>query len=123
GAGSVGARAARQLASTDGVDGVTIADLEPSRVDQVVRAIADERLIGAPIEEWAHGADVGVLAVPAGSHRGEAERLLEAGRHVISVTDDIGETRALLDLDTEARLRDLSVVVGAGFAPGLTCVL
>jgi hypothetical protein len=56
-------------------------------------------------------------------HRSLAERLLERGQHVVSITDDIRETRALLDLDTEARVRNLSVVVGAGFAPGLTCVL
>src|SRR5207237_635110 len=64
-----------------------------------------------------------ILAVPAGTHRSLAERLLEQGSDVVSVTDDVGEVRALLDLDAEARVRGRAVVVGAGFAPGLSCVL
>ena len=123
GAGAVGARAVRQLASTDGVERVTIADVEGERGDNVVRAIADRRVSRESVEHWADGADVGILAIPAGEHRREAERLLEAGCHVVSVSDDVSESRALLDLDAEARVRELSVVVGAGFAPGLTCVL
>ena len=41
----------------------------------------------------------------------------------MSVTDDVDEVRALLQLDLEARERGLSVVIGAGLAPGLSCVL
>jgi hypothetical protein len=41
----------------------------------------------------------------------------------VSVGDDLEEVRALLELDGEARRRERAVVVGAGFAPGLTCVL
>ena len=123
GAGAVGARAVRQLGSTEGIERVTVADIDPASVAHVVRAVADDRVVGAPVDGWADGADVGVLAMPAGSHRREAERLLEQGSHVVSVTDEVRDTRALLDLDAEARVRELSVVVGAGFAPGLTCVL
>src|SRR5204863_6194487 len=52
-----------------------------------------------------------------------AEAALERGAHVVSVADDIEEVRGLLDLDTETRERGLWVAVGAGFSPGLTCVL
>jgi saccharopine dehydrogenase-like NADP-dependent oxidoreductase len=41
----------------------------------------------------------------------------------VSTSDAVRDVRALLDLDAEARERDRSVVVGAGFAPGLSCVL
>ena len=44
-------------------------------------------------------------------------------QHVVSVSDDLADVRGLLDLDIEARERGVSVVVGAGFCPGLTCVL
>ena len=124
GAGAVGARVVRQLASTDDIEHVTVADFEPGRAEQVVRAIDEPgRVSSRSVTDWSDGAASGVLAVPAGDHRALAERLLEQGRHVVSVTDDVRETRALLDLDTEARVRGLSVVVGAGFAPGLSCVL
>ena len=63
-----------------------------------------------------------VLASPH-RHRASAELALEHGAHVVSVCDDPAEVRALLGLDAEARERALSVVVGAAFAPGLTCVL
>src|SRR6267143_1013372 len=41
----------------------------------------------------------------------------------VSVSDAESEVRALLDLGTEARERGLHIVVGAGFGPGLSCVL
>jgi hypothetical protein len=124
GLGAVGARVARQLASTDTVERVVVADLDPSTAAAVARSIDEpDRVVAEPTERWADGADVGILAMPAGVHRQAAERLLEQGSHVVSVTDDVGDVRSLLDLDAEARVRGLHVVIGAGFAPGLTCVL
>lgn len=124
GAGAVGARAARQLAFTPGVERLVVADVAAGRAEEAVRAIADhDRVVtGSPLD-WADGADVGVLAMPAGGHRAAAERLLERGSHVVSVSDDVDDVLGLLDLDAEARVRGLAVVAGAGFAPGLTCVL
>jgi len=123
GAGAVGARAARQLASTDEVDQLVVADLQPGVADAVARAIDEpDRIVARGLDDWCNGADVGVLAVPYG-HRAWAERLLEQGSHVVSVIDDVDEVGALLGLDAEARVRERSVLVGAGFAPGLTCVL
>jgi hypothetical protein len=42
---------------------------------------------------------------------------------VVSVADRVDEVTDLLSLDGEARARRCNVVVGAGFSPGLTCVL
>ena len=42
---------------------------------------------------------------------------------MVSTSDDIDDVQALLALDHEARERGVHLVVGAGFAPGLTCVL
>jgi saccharopine dehydrogenase-like NADP-dependent oxidoreductase len=124
GCGAVGARAARQLASTDDVERLVLADLDPARAAEAVRSIAEpDRVATGSLDGWADGADVGVLALPAGTHRLAAERLLEQGRHVVSVSDDVEDVLGLLDLDAEARVRGLSVIAGAGFAPGLTCVL
>ena len=124
GAGAVGARAARQLASSDEVTELVVADAVPSAARAVAEAIDEPgRVRTAPVDGWCDGAEVGVLTTPVGDHRGQAERLLEQGSHVVSVVDDVDEVRALLDLDAEARVRDRSVLVGAGFAPGLTCVL
>jgi saccharopine dehydrogenase-like NADP-dependent oxidoreductase len=124
GAGAVGARTARQLASSDDVEQLVVADVLESSARAVVESIDDAaRVRATSVDDWCEGADVGVLALPAGDHRRWAERLLDQGSHVVSVVDDVDEVRALLDLDAEARVRERSVLVGAGFAPGLTCVL
>ena len=122
GAGAVGARAARQIHSGDGVESLVVADAEPARAEGVAASLGEP----ARAAEWSRrlleGADVVVLAHPGG-HRAHAEAALEHGVHVVSVADAVGEVRALLDLDPEARERGLSVVVGAGFSPGLSCLL
>jgi saccharopine dehydrogenase-like NADP-dependent oxidoreductase len=123
GAGAVGARAARQLLSSeDAPDAVLVADLDPRRVSTVCDSL------GSPSAPWRWAADeiapgdVVLLASPTG-HRLAAEQALERGAHVVSASDDIEVVSGLLALDAEARERKLSVVVGAGFCPGLSCVL
>ena len=124
GAGAVGARTVRQLASSSGVSQVTVADADPRRAASVCAAIGEPARVRAmPVgPSWASGAQVAVLATP-GPQRPDAERLLEAGVPVVSTADGLEEVRALLGLDDEATVRGLAVVLGAGFGPGLTDVL
>ena len=63
-----------------------------------------------------------IVAAPV-RQRELAEWALERGAHVVSTSDAVGDVKALLDLDAEARERRLHVVVGAAFSPGLACVL
>jgi hypothetical protein len=124
GAGAVGSRAVRQLASTPSVASVSVADADPSRSRRCAAAIAEPgRVLAVDPRGWAEGAAVGVVTTPPGEHRREAEHLLEAGRSVVSSSDDATDVRRLLALDAEAAERGLAVVVGAAFAPGLSCVL
>jgi saccharopine dehydrogenase-like NADP-dependent oxidoreductase len=125
GVGAVGARAARQLASTDGLTGLVVADIERSRAADVAAALGPPATAATWTPALLDEADVVVLAVPveAHDHRGAAEAALERGAHVVSTADSVAAVRRLLDLDAEARERALSVVVAAGFAPGLSCVL
>jgi saccharopine dehydrogenase-like NADP-dependent oxidoreductase len=122
GAGAVGSRAARQLHSTDGLEGLLVVDAVRARADAAVASIGGPAQAG----EWGPAvladADVVVLAAP-GSHRAAAELALEHGAHVVSTADAVDDVRALLDLDAEARERALTVAVGAAFGPGLSCVL
>jgi saccharopine dehydrogenase-like NADP-dependent oxidoreductase len=68
-------------------------------------------------------AEVVILATPAGTHVRAAQRLVGEGRSVISVSDHPDDVQGLLDLDAQARSTGCSVVVGAGFAPGMSCLL
>jgi hypothetical protein len=122
GAGAVGARVARQLLST-GVDEVVLRDELSDRLDAVTRSLgegasADRGRFGDPLD-----VDAVVLAGPGGVHVEQAEAFLRRGQSVVSSSDDRDDVRGLLDLDHEAAERGLVVVAGAGFAPGLTCVL
>lgn len=130
GLGAVGIRAARQLTATEGLDclvlvhhdGAKLARVaealdSPSRVDIVVNGRGT-----TPSAALLDDADVLLLTTPAG-HRAAAEAALERGVHVVSVSDDIEEVRGLQALDAEARERAVSIVIGAAFAPGLSCVL
>ena len=123
GAGAVGVRAARQLAASDEVDHVTVRETDADRVRAARDAMGEQISIekqgdGDPID-----ADVAILATPAGTHVDLARRFLARGTPVVSLADGVHDVRALLDLDAEARERHLAVVIGAGFSPGLSCVL
>lgn len=119
GAGAVGARAVRQLTATPEVTSVSVVDTDEARARAVVGAMADGRVTTEPDGD----AQVTILALPPGTHRPAAERVLEGGGSVVSTSDAVGDVRALLALGAEARERRRTVLVGAGFAPGLTCVL
>lgn len=118
GIGATGARAARQLAGCDEFDAVVLAGPgeRPAALRHSLGSVAS-------IGTLAGDSAVVVLAGPAGTHVDEARRAVRGGRHVVSTSDAIADVEGLLSLDGEAREHGVSVVVGAGFAPGLTCVL
>lgn len=121
GVGAVGARTARQLVSSNDVGGVVLRDVDEER------AAVAARSLGSSAEVVTTGdlpaVEVAVLATPAGTHVELARELLARNVSVVSTSDSVDDVRGLLDLDAEARERGRSVVVGAGFSPGLSCVL
>jgi saccharopine dehydrogenase-like NADP-dependent oxidoreductase len=123
GLGAVGARAARQLVSTAEVETVILRDLRPARVDEVAASLGPSAVAERPPYAGPPEADAVILAGPAGTHVAEAQALVARGVPVVSVSDDVADVRALLDLGPEAEVRGTTVAVGAAFSPGLTCVL
>ncbi len=119
GIGATGARAARQLASTPEVGGVVLGG-PGERPAALRRSLGAAARVGDPL---ASDARVLVLAGPAGTHLPVARRALEAGVDVVSTSDDLEEVEGLLALDGAARAAGRRVVVGAAFAPGLSCLL
>lgn len=122
GVGAVGARVARQLVSVDG-DAVVLRDESRERVEVVASSLGESASIDRGALDDPMDVDLVVLAGPGRTQADLAARFVRAGRHVVTTTDDLTDVRGLLALDHEARERRTSVVVGAGFAPGLTCVL
>lgn len=122
GSGVVGARAVRQLAATTSTTDVMVADLDAARAQRVAAAVAGTARAVSPDAILNEDLDAVVLATPS-PHSPVAEQLLRAGRAVVSVSDDLDDVRALDRLAVLADDRDTTLVVGAAFAPGLSCLL
>ena len=121
GCGAVGARAARQLLASGVVESLVLADRRRVRATVLATSLGDRASVvhdvrGAPI-------DGAILACDTGLHFGIARDLVDAGRFVVSTSDALDEVQLLQTLDARAEAQGVSVVLGAGFAPGLTCVL
>ncbi len=122
GSGVVGRRVARQLAASGLVDRLILGSRRPQRMHGFVRQLMD-----VDIEVIAPGplptADVTVLAQPPGGHTELAEEALGNGSHVVSLSDALNDVEGLLKLEELAAKADRSVIVGAAFSPGLSCLL
>lgn len=121
GAGAVGARAARHLLADEAVDTVLVADANRKRRTAVVAALSPRAV--AVDEPDPSAADVVVVATPANRQVDLVRQAVSEGRHVVSVADSVATVKHLLDLDAEARERGVTVALGAGFSPGLSCLL
>ncbi len=122
GSGVVGRRVARQLAASGVVDRLILGARRPQRMHGFVRQLVD-----VDIEVVAPGplpaAEVTVLAQPSGGHAELAEEAIGNGSHVVSLSDALNDVEGLLELDSTAEKADRSIIVGAAFSPGLSCLL
>lgn len=122
GTGAVGARAARQVLGAGRFDTVELVDVDDGRAQAVASSLGPPSTIGRWEPDTLRPGDVVVLSAPA-PHAGLARAAVAQGASVVSTADTVEDVRELLGLDAESRSRGCTVVVGAGFAPGYTCVL
>lgn len=122
GAGATGARIARHLRASGLVDELEIRDPHTERLERLLVSLGPGA-IGGTGRELTAAHDAVVIASPAGTQVGIARRAVRAGVPVIATSNQTSEVRRLLTLDDEARDRSIPVVVGAGFMPGLSCLL
>lgn len=123
GLGAVGARAARQLASTPEVDEVVIRDVDEARLREVSSSLGAVATAESASVTALPDTDAVVLALPAGAHAAAALPLVEAGIPVVSTSDSVADVEALLDLGPLAEASGATLVAGAAFSPGLSCLL
>jgi hypothetical protein len=103
GRGVVGQRITRRLPTV--VADVSLIDHDPRRGVELPDALA--------VAVLAHGS----------VHAELARQFLDQGVAVVSVSEDLADVRAMLDLDDLARAAGVPLVVGAGMDPGLTGLL
>lgn len=123
GVGAVGARCARQLLSSDQVAAVAVRDTVSGRAEEVVASLGPGAQVATGAVSDPLDVDVVVLCGPGGTHVGLAAAHLAVGRSVVSTSDDVDEVQGLLALDATAVANDATLVVGAGFSPGLSDLL
>lgn len=105
---------------------VHVHDVRPELTASAVAVGAnrERRVVGHPSAAAVlEAASALVLATPTGGHGVVASEAVRRGVHVVSSSDSLDDVRDLFDVDAAAREQQRSVVVGAGFAPGLTCLL
>jgi hypothetical protein len=103
GRGVVGQRISRRLPTV--IPGVTVIDHDPRAARPLPRDVS--------VVVLAHG----------GPHAHLAQQLVADGVAVVSVSGDLADVRAMVDLDDAARGAGVPLVVGAGMDPGLTGLL
>ena len=114
-------RAARQLLTVSGIDDLVLYDSDPAVAARLCTVIGSRSSVGVGrLLDCAPR--VVILAMPPG-HVELAETAVRAGIHVVSTGDAVGDVEGLLGLDELAASVGVHVVVGAGFAPGLTDLL
>lgn len=126
GLGATGTHVVRSLlASTSGP--VHVHDVRSEALDRAVDLGAEVRSARV-IPHRAPGdllgeAQVLVLATPTGGHGVVAAEAVRRGVSVVSLSDGLDDVRDLFGLDAAALAANVSIVIGAGMAPGLTCLL
>jgi saccharopine dehydrogenase-like NADP-dependent oxidoreductase len=123
GVGAVGAHVARQLLASDLTTEVILADPDRGRLGSVVQGLGPRAAGLTEGRLHDQGVDLVVVAAPSGHHIGPARQAMLAGVSVVSTSDRIEDVEGLLAMEQPARAAGTTVLVGVGFAPGLTCLL
>jgi len=126
GLGAAGSHVARQLTQLP-ISRLSLHDIDRQRQRRVASAITaavgDDIDISSERPTASDPPDVVILATPSGRHPRLAESWIRAGSHVVSIADDPDDVAGLLELAPLAEHNQRRLVVGAGFAPGLSCLL
>lgn len=137
GAGLMGPAIASDLVEFKIADKVVLTDLDPTRVAEGVKRVAESvgasdagRCEGKVLDlrdrraliEAMRQADVVAGAYPVALVREVTEAALEAGVHLCDLTGS-AEGFNIFDYDAAARKAGLTILPGCGLAPGLTNVL
>jgi len=123
GAGAVGTKVAQQLLSSNAVDKILLRDTSPEKLGVASKTLGSR----VEVEHFPFSqnmdADLVVVASPRGTQLEAVKKAISLRRPTVVVSDGLSETVSILNLEKEAYELGVPVVVGTGFAPGLSCVL
>ncbi len=122
GAGATGAHTARALLRLPGDHRLTLVDRDGRKAQRLAASLGGNVSASSSLAT-VEQADAVVLCVPAGVHAPLTEEALARNADVVSIADAVADVQALCALQVRAAAAGRRVVVGAGFSPGLSCVL
>ena len=111
GSGVTGTRVVAQLASLGGTS-LSVADTNRLKAQQLTALYRNDGVsvdVAEPDEMLQCSVVILACAKP---HVALAKRFIQAGIHVVSLSDDLGDTMQLLQLDELARSSNATLVVG-----------
>jgi saccharopine dehydrogenase (NAD+, L-lysine-forming) len=133
GCGSVGTEVARSLASAEGVDHITVADIDGARAGELACELGGEGRefdAGDPRSVADVISDAGLVFNAVGPHYRFClplvQAAIEARVNYVDINDDYDVAAELVRnpwYDRGARAAGISVLTGAGTTPGMTNVL
>ena len=132
GAGRMGLGAAYDLAhNSEGVESVTVADVDGGRAAAVCETLGDARVRPAQVDvsdgtrvvELMRGHDAAVSCVTYFHNLQLARAAVEAGTNFCDLGGNNAVVDAELALDAEARAAGINIVPDCGLAPGMVSVL
>lgn len=123
GAGAVGTKVSQQLLSSNTVDKILLRDVSPEKLGLASKTLGNR----VEVEHFPFSknmdADIVIIASPRGTQLEVVRQAISLRRPTVVVSDGLSETVSILNLEKEAFELGVPVVVGTGFAPGLSCVL
>ena len=123
GAGAVGTKVAQQLLSSNSVDKIILRDTSTEKLGIASKTLGNR----VEVEHFPFSqnmdTDLVIVASPRGTQLEAVKKAVSLRRPTVVVSDGLSETVSILSLEKEAFEFGVPVVVGTGFAPGLSCVL
>ena len=131
GSGMMGSAIAFDLAHSDGVQQVTLADVDAHRASDAASKIAspkasalqldvnDQKNVIAAMEHH----DVAIGAVSYRNNAALSRAAIEAGTHFCDLGGNDGVVEEQLALSGQAKNRDITIIPNCGLAPGLANIL
>jgi saccharopine dehydrogenase-like NADP-dependent oxidoreductase len=131
GAGAMGQVAVRDLAASQPVGEVVVADVSVDRAEKLKRALGSDKIKSAYADltnkqglvNVLKGATAVINSTPYTYNVSVMEAALEAGCHYLDLGGLFHVTKKQLELDKKFKERELLAVLGMGAAPGMTNVM
>ena len=123
GLGAVGSQLVQRFNGSENKNPIYLYDVNLSKTVSLIDELEENFFVSQNSRIEENEISILIITSPAGQHLEVAQRAIKKGISVISTSDKISDIAGLLKLKPLAEENNVSIIVGAGFSPGLTCVL